>query len=55
MGHTTSVILGVIVMVALIVGLDVAFLRNHFVLRLIVNVAIVAIFAGLYFAFLRKS
>ena len=38
-------------MVALIVILDVLFLRDHFWLRLIVNVGIVAAFAALYFAF----
>ena len=43
-------IVGVIVMAALIVGLDVAFLRDHFALRLVVNVAVVLVFALLYFS-----
>jgi len=55
MGHNTAVVLGLVVMIALIVGLDVAFLRDHFALRLVVNVAIVAIFAVLYFSLLRNS
>lgn len=50
MGRTPVTILGIVLMVALIVGLDVAFLRDHFALRLIVNVGIVAIFAILYLA-----
>ncbi|HEV7208947.1 MAG TPA: hypothetical protein VGN54_09425 [Mycobacteriales bacterium] len=50
MRHRPAVILGLIVMVALIVGLDVAFLRHHFTLRLIVNVGIVLVFALLYFS-----
>lgn len=50
MGHNAAVILGLIVMVALIVGLDVAFLRDHFIFRLTVNVGIVLVFAVLYFS-----
>lgn len=48
MGHTTFVIVGLVVMVALIVGLDVAFLRDRFTARLITNVAIVVVFALIY-------
>lgn len=48
MGRTEATVLGLAIMVTLIVGLDVAFLRHHFALRLIVNVAIVAVFASLY-------
>lgn len=48
MTHTTAIVIGLVVMVALIVGLDVAFLRNHFALRLVVNIAIVAVFAIAY-------
>lgn len=48
MGHTAVVILGLVVMIGLIVGLDIAYLRDHFVLRLLVNVGIVAVFAVLY-------
>lgn len=53
--HNTGVaIIGLIVMVLLIVGLDVFFLRDRFVLRLIVNVAIVALFALLYFTVIAR-
>jgi hypothetical protein len=43
-----------LVMVLLIVGLDVAFLRNRFALRLLVNIAIVVVFAAGYLIFLRN-
>ncbi|EGD56514.1 hypothetical protein [Gordonia neofelifaecis] len=42
-----------LVMIALIVGVDFAFLRDQTGLRLIVNVAIVLVFLGGYFLFLR--
>lgn len=48
-----AVVIGVVVMVTLIVGVDVAFLRERFLLRLVTNVCIVAAFAILYIA-LRK-
>ena len=43
-----------VLMIACIVGADVTFLRNHFAPRLIVNIGIVAVFAAIYFAFLRN-
>ncbi len=43
----------VVAMVIIIVGVDVAFLRNRFAERLIFNVAIVVVFAAVYFRFLR--
>jgi len=43
-----------VLMIGCIVGLDVLFLSNHFAARLIVNIAIVLVFAGIYFAFLKK-
>lgn len=51
MGHNVAVAIGLIVMISLIVGLDVAFLRDHFLLRLATNVCIVAVFAVLYIVF----
>jgi hypothetical protein len=42
-----------LLMVTSIVGLDFLFLREHFVARLIVNIVIVLLFAGFYFAFLK--
>ena len=44
----------VLAMVALIVGVDVLFLRHQFWPRLIVNVGIVLVFGVCYFIFLRE-
>ncbi|BBH17006.1 hypothetical protein Back2_12930 [Nocardioides baekrokdamisoli] len=55
MSHTTAVVIGLVLMVALIVGLDVTFLRHHFGLRLAVNVLIVAVFAIIYLALRHRS
>ena len=49
-----SVALFVLIMVAVIVGVDFLFLRNQFWIRLIVNVGIVAAFAALYLLWLTK-
>jgi hypothetical protein len=49
-----AVALGVVVMIGLIVGLDVAFLRHHAALRLVVNVAIVASFGVGYVLVKRR-
>lgn len=43
-----------VLMVAVIVGADFLFLRDHFSARLISNVAIVVVFAAVYFLFLRR-
>jgi len=43
-----------VLMIGCIVGADVLFLSNHFTARLIVNIAIVLVFAGIYFRFLKK-
>jgi len=40
-------------MVAVIVAVDLLFLRNRFWTRLIVNVGIVAVFLVIYFTYLR--
>jgi hypothetical protein len=42
-----------LLMIASIVGVDVLFLRKHFLARLIVNIAIVVLFAVVYFVFLK--
>ncbi|HVZ75795.1 MAG TPA: hypothetical protein VG934_00780 [Candidatus Paceibacterota bacterium] len=47
------VLIGIVVMVVVIVGVDVLFFRDHFWERLIVNVGIVLAFAALYWWFLR--
>lgn len=53
MGRQLATALGVVVMAAVIVGVDVAFFRNRFWERLAVNAGIVLVFAAFYFRFLR--
>jgi hypothetical protein len=49
-----SAVLSVLAMVAVIVGVDILFLRHHVVARLISNVAIVLVFAVGYLLLLRR-
>ena len=44
----------VVLMVAIIVGLDVLFFRGRFWERLTVNIGIVLVFAGFYWIFLGR-
>jgi hypothetical protein len=44
-----------IAMVAVIVGVDIAFFRNRFWERLMVNVGIVLVFRAFYLRFFRRS
>ena len=44
----------VLAMIAVVVGVDVVFLRHQFWPRLIVNIAIVAVFAAFYLRFLKR-
>lgn len=55
MGRQVATVLYLLAMVALIVGVDVLFLKDHFLARLLVNVGIVVVFAAGYFVFLRRS
>lgn len=54
MGRGAGSVLYVLAMAAIIVGVDFAFLRNRFGERLIVNIAIVLVFAAFYWRFLRR-
>ena len=54
MGRQLIIVLYVVAMAAVIIGIDVAFLRNRFWERLIVNIGIVLIFAAFYSGFLRR-
>lgn len=54
MGRQAVAVLYVLVMVALIVGVDVLFFRNHFWPRLMVNVGVVLVFVAFYLRFLRR-
>lgn len=53
MGRQVAIVLYVAAMIALIVGLDVAFFRNRFWERLMLNVGIVLLFGAVYLRFLR--
>jgi hypothetical protein len=41
-------------MIAVIVGIDLAFFRDRFWARLIVNIGVVLVFAAFYLRFLRR-
>ena len=47
-------VLFVLVMVAVVVGVDVVFLRHHFVPRLLANVGIVLVFLVFYLTVLKR-
>ncbi len=54
MGRLATGLAYALVMVAVIIGVDVLFLRQHTWLRLAVNIAIVAVFAAIYLRFVRR-
>ncbi len=53
MNRQVAVVLYVVVMAAVIVGVDFAFFRNRFWERLLANVGIFLVFAAFYFRFLK--
>ena len=53
MDRQVAVALYVVAMVAVIVGVDLAFFRNRFWERLTANIGVVLVFAAFYFRFLR--
>ena len=53
MGRQVSVVVYVVVMAAVIVGVDFMFFRNRFWERLIANIGLVLVFAAFYLRFLR--
>jgi hypothetical protein len=53
-GRQVVAALYVLAMVAVIVGVDVLFLRHHVLPRLISNIAIVVVFAGVYLLFIGR-
>ena len=55
LGKHAAIALYVVVMVAVIVGLDIMFFRNRFWERLMLNIGIVLVFAAFYFRFFRYS
>jgi hypothetical protein len=54
MGRPAAIVLYVLLLVAVVVGVDILFFRHQFWARLIVNVGIVLVFAGVYLRFLKR-
>ena len=54
MGRTVAIVLYVLALVAVIVAVDVLFLRHHVWTRLAVNVGIVVVWATFYLTFLKR-
>jgi hypothetical protein len=54
MDRRIVVVIYVVVMAAVIVGVDFAFFRNRFWERLIVNIGIVLVFGAFYLRFLMR-
>jgi cytochrome c oxidase subunit IV len=54
MGKQIAIVLYVAAMVAIIVGIDVAFFRHRFWERLAVNIGIVLVFAAFFWRFFRS-
>jgi len=53
-GSKTAVVLYVIALIVVVVGVDVLFLRHHFLARLLVNIGIVLVFGAVYFWFVKR-
>jgi hypothetical protein len=54
MTRNLSVVLYIVVMIAVVVGVDLLFFRNLFWERLASNIGIVLVFVAFYFRFLKK-
>ncbi len=50
-----AVVLYVVVLIAVVVGVDLLFFRNRLWERLIVNIGIVLVFAAFYLRFLNRQ
>lgn len=55
MSRQIILVIYVVAMAAVITGMDFAFLRDRFWLRLIVNIAIVLVFLAVYVKYLRRG
>ena len=54
MGKQATVVLYVVVLIAVVVGVDVLFFRHQFWPRLAVNIGIVLVFGAFYWRFLKR-
>ena len=55
MARNVFVVLYIVVLIAVVVGVDLMFFKHLFWARLIVNIGIVLIFAAVYLRFLKNS
>jgi hypothetical protein len=55
MRRHAGVVLYVLALVAVVVGVDISFLRHRFWERLIANVGIVLVFAACYLRFVKRA
>ncbi len=55
MGRQAGVVLYVLALVAVVVGVDVLFLRHRFWERLFVNIGIVVVFGAFYLGVLKRA
>jgi len=54
MTRNMSVVLCIVLLIAVVVGVDVLFFKNRFWERLLVNIGIVVVFAAFYLRFLKN-
>ena len=54
MPRNTYVVLYILVLIAMVVGVDLLFFRNRFWERLMVNIGMVLVFAAFYSRFLKN-
>jgi hypothetical protein len=54
-GRQVAAALYLLAMIAVVVGMDLAFFRNRFWERLMVNVGLVLVFGAFYLRFLQRS
>jgi hypothetical protein len=55
MTRNLSITLYVVILIAVVVGVDLLFFKNRFWERLMANIGIVLVFAAFYLRFLAKS
>jgi hypothetical protein len=53
-GRQAALVLYILLMVAVVVGVDVLFFRHQFWARLIANIGIVLVFGAIYFRFMKR-
>jgi arginine exporter protein ArgO len=54
MSSRTTIVMYVILLIVVVVGVDVLFVRHHFLERLLLNVGIVLVFGAFYLRFVKR-